>query len=1561
MAQGGYPYLDLTVMPALRAHAVSARAAVLFSADMDTVLWTNAMGAQLLGADNARAALDGAMNADRTMMRQLSYAAERLSGEETSEVGGMIRLKSGFKSKLLPYTLREQELPGGEGAVLLISDTMRGRNYGLDALAQETVSSLSGDGHGSALLQTDGVLLAASETFDKFGISSDVLSSLSRAMGSDADGLIKRPIETANGPLPAGMTRLMDEPVLDLLIVAEPSSDMLDNEAAPAAPAPQDSGASEAAANIEDTSPEESPEPVTAPSNEEAPRVGAFSNRRTGQPKASQTGMGRWYYKTAALGAAGAAAASADDGGADAQGDADDNTATSSALDNAADKPQAGDPDLTEDQRPESPKDGAQATDVEPPVPSTEKVASTVVSPPAPEAQERQAGWTSMQAGDDGTIVDATADETGEGEVPEEAVDPEEVTDAETVGAVSEDADDGDKPQGLLGKAASVVVAAGATAATVVVSKKSKQEETADTVESDDGAADTTASPTAVDQEPSPLIGDGDGGQAMEAAQASEGDETSPLLVLDDNAVEQEDDPSGGIGETGDIEDDGFRFTSTAKPVRFVWELDADNEFRSVSEDLASAVGPKSADVIGLKWDEAVALRRLENGEEISELLTRGDTWSGKTVLWPVEGTDLRVPIDMAGLPSYRRNRTFDGFNGFGIVRTADAVVDPNAVGLDLDGTFADNHPEGFDKTFETPDPIAADDPESGSDGADGGSLARPVGFLAATHAAAAGKIAVSRKDDDTSEEVDETTSTEPKGTDRALSQDEQETFEEIGDTLSSETAGETGSEKRAPAQGEKLHSDVVAVPSRSAGNNEKDNGKQDKAPVADEAAVIPAAFIRQPNYGTPDSEPLEGETAQASNAPVSGAPVTKLATIAKAIGAGSPEETAALDENALASGPEPEEATAEEKDSPASGVPAAKLASIAKAIGASPDDETADQGKDEPDEMPLGDDEPTGRVIKTPDHDVDTSILSRLPIPVLVYRNDDLLFGNDELFAQTGHDDLQALAKAGGVDALFGPTGQSKGGTILHRDGHTLPLRAHLQRVPWDAQKAMLLTLRKDEGGGDDGGGDVGGPDDGSDTEGDPGDTSGGDDPAPSSNDDPTGEATPTAVARKAANRVRHNRKAPHLGLVVPVADNDGMDDDEDGKEDVTGDEDASIHAEPPDNSRPKAPALYEDHEEGTLLPAFGGLEADDLRSILDTATDGVIILSDEGVVRALNKSAEALFDVKPEEITEQSLTRLLAPESHRVALDYVGGMSKPGVASVLNDGREVIGRTAKGGLIPLFMTIGKLEKTDACCAVMRDITQFKKAEEELTKAKSEAEKANRQKSDFLAVISHEIRTPLNAIIGFSDMMIEERFGRIESDRYRGYLRDINKSGNHVLSLINDLLDISKIESGNLELNFDAVGLNTIVSETVAMAQADANKERVIIRTSLSAAVPNVVADERSLKQIILNLVSNSIKFTSPGGQVIVSTFYEEAGSVVLRVRDTGVGMSAQELERAMQPFRQISNRKSEAGKGSGLGLPLTKAMVEANRAEFHIESVPDEGTLVEVHFPIQRVLADR
>jgi PAS domain S-box-containing protein len=368
---------------------------------------------------------------------------------------------------------------------------------------------------------------------------------------------------------------------------------------------------------------------------------------------------------------------------------------------------------------------------------------------------------------------------------------------------------------------------------------------------------------------------------------------------------------------------------------------------------------------------------------------------------------------------------------------------------------------------------------------------------------------------------------------------------------------------------------------------------------------------------------------------------------------------------------------------------------------------------------------------------------------------------------------------------------------------------------------------------------------------------------------------------------------------------------------------------------------------------------ENQELRAVLDTATDGVLVLDRGGRVLTANRSAEALFGYDAADFAELAFADLFAPESRRSVTDYLERLARGAAAGILETGRDAIGRVKRGGLVPLYVTIGRIEDGEKFCAVLRDVTAWKRTEEELINARQQAERASTAKSEFLAKISHEIRTPLNAIIGFSEVMIDERFGPVGNERYAQYLKDIHSSGGHLISLLNDLLDLSKIEAGKLELNFVSVNINDLVQSCVALMQEQANKERVIIRTSLPANLPPIVADARSVRQIALNLLSNSIKFTGAGGQVIVSTAINDDNEIVLRVRDTGVGMSEKELQTALEPFRQLATAARWGSTGTGLGLPITKALSEANHARFRITSQVESGTLVEVAFPATRTLA--
>jgi PAS domain S-box-containing protein len=364
----------------------------------------------------------------------------------------------------------------------------------------------------------------------------------------------------------------------------------------------------------------------------------------------------------------------------------------------------------------------------------------------------------------------------------------------------------------------------------------------------------------------------------------------------------------------------------------------------------------------------------------------------------------------------------------------------------------------------------------------------------------------------------------------------------------------------------------------------------------------------------------------------------------------------------------------------------------------------------------------------------------------------------------------------------------------------------------------------------------------------------------------------------------------------------------------------------------------------------AAGEAEAEDLAAILDTTAEGIVMFDAEGNIHACNRSAEALFGYDGEALLEQNLSTLFAPESQQIVADYLESLKSQDIASLLDHGREVLGREKKGGVIPLAMIMGRTRPDGPnFFAVFRDLSQSKKGESELTQARRLVDGAANAKADMLARISHEIRTPLNAIIGFAEVMISERFGALGNERYGEYMKDIRASGERVIAIIDDLLELSRIETGKLDLTFDNLNLNDLVEACVAVMQPQANRERIIIRTSLAHALPQVNVDARAMRQITMNLISNSIRLASAGGQVIVSTALTDHGEIALRIRDTGHGLTEREVAAAMEPFR--TPPPGDAADSSALSLSLTKALVEANRARFNIKSA-GHGTLIEVVF---------
>jgi PAS domain S-box-containing protein len=270
-----------------------------------------------------------------------------------------------------------------------------------------------------------------------------------------------------------------------------------------------------------------------------------------------------------------------------------------------------------------------------------------------------------------------------------------------------------------------------------------------------------------------------------------------------------------------------------------------------------------------------------------------------------------------------------------------------------------------------------------------------------------------------------------------------------------------------------------------------------------------------------------------------------------------------------------------------------------------------------------------------------------------------------------------------------------------------------------------------------------------------------------------------------------------------------------------------------------------------------------------------------------------------------------------------------------------------------PIFDENGQLLYLDG---IFFDVTDRMRAETELKRAKELAEGANRAKSDFLAMMSHELRTPLNAIIGFSEIVMGEVFGPVGNEKYHGYLGDIQRSGNHLLELINDILDLSKAEAGLMEINEEGMDVAQVIATTVGMVRLRAEEADVRVVTEVPEGLPEVIADERKIRQSLLNLVSNAVKFTPQGGQVTVKALME-GDCLQIRIEDTGIGIAAADIPKALSPFGQIDSALSRRHTGTGLGLPLTKRLVEAHGARLEIQSEIGVGTVAIIEFPPERL----
>ena len=351
----------------------------------------------------------------------------------------------------------------------------------------------------------------------------------------------------------------------------------------------------------------------------------------------------------------------------------------------------------------------------------------------------------------------------------------------------------------------------------------------------------------------------------------------------------------------------------------------------------------------------------------------------------------------------------------------------------------------------------------------------------------------------------------------------------------------------------------------------------------------------------------------------------------------------------------------------------------------------------------------------------------------------------------------------------------------------------------------------------------------------------------------------------------------------------------------------------------------------------------------IIEHATTGIVFVKDWCILRANQRFCE-IFGLSPVDVIGMSLQGLTRSEPGFLDLDRRAHlvMARGGCYE-----EELPLRHRDGWAIWCFLKGRMIDVADpgrGAIWVVEDITDRRRLIQELHAATLAAQQANRMKSQFLVTMSHELRTPLNAILGFSEMIKDQLCGALTNQRYLEYAADIHSCGEHLLSLINDILDLSKIEAGRMTLELQPLDLGTLLGSVIRLVRSRAQSRGVELHLDLACPVPELVGDERAIKQILFNLMTNAIKFTPSKGTVTLSAVRTFDGDVVLCVNDTGVGIPANQIGRIMQPFEQLDNRYARSEGGTGLGMALVKALAELHGGRVVIESEVGIGTCVSI-----------
>lgn len=363
-------------------------------------------------------------------------------------------------------------------------------------------------------------------------------------------------------------------------------------------------------------------------------------------------------------------------------------------------------------------------------------------------------------------------------------------------------------------------------------------------------------------------------------------------------------------------------------------------------------------------------------------------------------------------------------------------------------------------------------------------------------------------------------------------------------------------------------------------------------------------------------------------------------------------------------------------------------------------------------------------------------------------------------------------------------------------------------------------------------------------------------------------------------------------------------------------------------------------------------------LTSLFDASGLGIIVSDHHGRIVRVNDTFLADYEWKREDLLGEEFTIILPPEDHAISRKLHYAFIERGRHGT----RELQIIKKDGSVADIIVTTALLElsqKRRFMVSTIRDITERKNMIRNLRKAKEDADGANRAKSSFLANMSHELRTPLNAIIGFSELMKNETFGAISNPKYAEYMEDIHFSARHLLDIINDVLDMSKIEAGKIDLIESEIIMPEVLETVMRIMNDRASAAQVMLEFQTDDNMPHFKADQRLLRQILINLVANAVKFSPPGKSVKVNAYMVDGKSLRISVIDEGCGIPKEKIRHVLEPFGQVNDPKHYAGQGTGLGLPLAKAMIELHGGKMEIVSDEGKGTRVFLDFPMERTLA--